>query len=98
MEYQKLDFSKPVLPALIPYQAWRSVLNSIHHNKKLPMRNWPTGVACRNCGGELIAPTPSHIKSCFPPLMEVYCNRCKDSSYIISHVALNIEFKERETE
>ena len=39
-------------------------------------RDTPLGIACDNCGGELVRPAPHMVLTSNPPQMQVKCPTC----------------------
>ena len=81
---------------LIPIMAWRRVVEYLHRHRILPQKDWHTGVACRDCGGELVAPTLTRIKMSMPPLLDVVCKECGDNTYIVYPGNLDITYEKEE--
>lgn len=43
--------------------------------------NQPNGIACPDCGKELVDPHPSHVLACNPPKTDVTCPSCGYRGY-----------------
>jgi hypothetical protein len=58
--------------------------NNKHRSKYLETENPKNGIACPNCGTELIDSNPNLVLTSFPPQKNVRCDNCDYTGYRVA--------------